>query len=89
MYVWEMVSCRLRMEGWEVWHTTRPDTHGLIYVVHLHRPGARCEVSGPTLTESYAEAARRAREAWPGAREGAAGTQFIRGAGWARAALGF
>jgi hypothetical protein len=89
MFVWEMVSCRLRMEGWELWHTTRPDTQGLIYVVHLHRPGVRCEVSGPTLTETYAAAARRAREIWPGARDGAAGPHFGRGAGWDRVASGF
>jgi hypothetical protein len=89
MFVWEMVSCRLRLEGWEVWHTTRPDTQGRTYVVHLHRPGVRCEVSEPTLTEAYAAAARRAREACPGSRDGVAGAHFGRGAGWMRTATGF
>ena len=62
MFVWEMVSCRLRGEGWEVWHTTRHDVQGPTHVVHLHRLGATCEVSGPTLTDAYAAASRRASE---------------------------
>ena len=62
MYVWELVSCRLRFNGWSVWHTSRTDTCGVSYTVHLERPGIACEANGPTLTEAYAVAARRARE---------------------------
>lgn len=62
MYVWELVACRLRCEGWEVWHSTRHDACGPTYTVHLHRPGDSYEVCGPTLTEAYAAAARRVRE---------------------------
>ncbi len=54
MDVWEVVSCRLRVDGWEVWHTTRHDASGPTFLVHLRRPGISCEVSGPTLTEAYA-----------------------------------
>jgi hypothetical protein len=89
MYVWEMVAYRLRMDGWEVWHTTRPDPHGPSYLVHLHRPGITCEVSGPTLTEAYAAASRRAREQWAGSRSLPAGPHFGRGLGSARVASGF
>jgi hypothetical protein len=62
MYVWELVSCRLRVDGWQVWHTTRNDAYGPTYTVHLQRPGIAYDVSGPTLTEAYAAAARRVRE---------------------------
>jgi hypothetical protein len=62
MFVWELVSCRLRAEGWNVWHTTDHDSCGPIYRVHLDRLGTECAVSGPTLTEAYAAAARRARQ---------------------------
>ena len=62
MYVWELVSCRLRVDGWHVWHTTRNDNYGPIYTVHLQRAGATCDVSGPTLTEAYAAAAKQARQ---------------------------
>jgi len=62
MFVWELVSCRLRAEGWNVWHTTDHDSYGPIYRVHLDRLGTECAVSGPTLTEAYAAAARRARQ---------------------------
>jgi hypothetical protein len=68
MFVWELVSCRLRMEGWDVWHTTKRDPFGATYTVHVQRPGLSYEVCGPTLTEAYAAAARRIREA--------AGTSF-------------
>src|SRR5437764_1120045 len=77
MYVREMVSYRLRGDGWEVWHTTRPAAYGPTYLVHLHRPGIVYEVSGPTLTEAYAAAARRARN-------GATGPHFGRSTGAAR-----
>jgi hypothetical protein len=69
MFVWEMVSCRLRAQGWSVWHTTTHDAYGPIYRVHLERPETGWTVTGPTLTEAYAAAARRAREnrsAWAG-----------------------
>jgi hypothetical protein len=62
MFVWELVSCRLRAEGWNVWHTTEHDSCGPIYRVYLDRLGTECAVSGPTLTEAYAAAARRARQ---------------------------
>jgi hypothetical protein len=62
MYVWELVSYRLRVDGWDVWHTTRQDSIGPIYTVHIRRPELTCDVSGPTLTEAYASAAKRARE---------------------------
>lgn len=64
MYVWELVACRLRANGWDVWHTIDPRDAGdgpSYHVVHLRRPGMTCAVTGPTLTEAYAEAARRAR----------------------------
>jgi hypothetical protein len=67
MYVWELVSCRLRFDGWSVWHSAKTDTFGSIYTVHLQRPGVSYEASGPTLTEAYAVAARRAREFVAGA----------------------
>jgi hypothetical protein len=64
MFVWELVSVRLRGSGWDVWHTTESTgAHdGPTYRVHLRRPGFSTVVTGPTLTEAYAEAARRARE---------------------------
>ena len=64
MYVWELVSCRLRMDGWDVWHTTGSAGAGdsPTFHVHLRRPAFSCDVTGPTLTEAYAEAARRARD---------------------------
>ena len=64
MYVWELVSCRLRENGWDVWHSTNSldAGDGLLYQVHLRRPGFSLVLSGPTLTEAYAEAARRARD---------------------------
>lgn len=67
MYVWELVSCRLRGNGWDVWHSTDPQgaEDGPTFHVHLRRPGFSCVVSGPTLTEAYAEAARRARAVLP------------------------
>lgn len=64
MYVWEIVSFRLAGDGWEVWHSADPSGagDGASYRVHLRRPGASIVVSGLTLTEAYAAAARRARE---------------------------
>jgi len=62
MFVWELVSCRLRIDGWDLWHTSSPDACGPNYIVHLRRPGLALEVSGPTLTEAYATAARCSRE---------------------------
>jgi hypothetical protein len=64
MYVWQLVSCRLRGDGWNVWHSADAsrETEGPSFRVRLFRPGLCCEVTGPTLTEAYAEAARRARE---------------------------
>jgi hypothetical protein len=79
MYVWELVSCRLRVEGWDVWHSSRHDSCGPIYTVHLRRPGQSYEAAGPTLTEAYAAAARRAREV-QGHSRAAARPLFARGA---------
>ncbi len=64
MYVWELVSCRLRGSGWDVWHSSVPQgaEGATAYHVYLRRPGYSCVVAGPTLTEAYAAAARRARE---------------------------
>ena len=62
MYVWELVSCRLRVEGWHIWHSSREDAYGSTYTVHMQRPGMACDVCAPTLTEAYAAAARRARD---------------------------
>lgn len=60
MYVWEMIACRLRGEGWSVWHASSQAADGWTYLVHFHRPGIAGRASGPTLTEAYAEAARQA-----------------------------
>src|SRR5690242_10227423 len=62
MYVWEMIACRLRGEGWSVWHATMDGEDGVMYLVHFHRPGFSGKASGITLTDAYAEAARRARD---------------------------
>ncbi|HEV3162729.1 MAG TPA: hypothetical protein VGZ22_01715 [Isosphaeraceae bacterium] len=62
MYVWEMIACRLRGEGWSVWHATRQDDDGCTYTVHFHRPALSGQACGETLTEAYAEAARRAHD---------------------------
>ena len=83
MYVWELVSCRLRGDGWDVWHTSESDASadGPLYTVRLRRPGQAHEVSGPTLTEAYAAAARRAREhATPAPRPPIASPHFPRAA---------
>ncbi len=63
MYVWELVSCRLRGNGWDVWHSTEipGGEKAPLYHVHIRRPGLSLQVSGPTLTEAYADAARQAR----------------------------
>jgi hypothetical protein len=63
MYVWELVSDRLRADGWDVWHSTEQGggSDGPTYSVRLSRPGYDWVVSGLTLTEAYAAAARRAR----------------------------
>lgn len=63
MYVWEMIAQRLRAEGWNIWHSTCRDACGQTHVVHLHRPDAEWQAVGPTLTEAFAEAAKRARGA--------------------------
>lgn len=62
MYVWEMIACRLRGEGWSVWHASSQDDAGYAYTVQFHRPGLSGQACGETLTEAYAEAARRAHE---------------------------
>jgi hypothetical protein len=77
MYVWELISCRLRVDGWHVRHSTRDDPYGSTYTVHLQRQGFAYEASGPTLTEAYAAAARRARDLGGGMRLGS-GPHFPR-----------
>ena len=62
MFVWELVSCRLRESGWIVWHTSCQDACGPIFRVQIERRGVVCMASGPTLTEAYAAASRRAHE---------------------------
>jgi hypothetical protein len=59
MFVWEMIECRLRNEGWSVWHAAAQDASA--YTVYFHRSGFSGEASGPTLTDAYAEASRQAR----------------------------
>jgi hypothetical protein len=61
MYVWEMIACRLRGEGWSVWHTTSLHHDGEAFIVQLNRPGISDQATGPTLTDAYAAAARQAR----------------------------
>ncbi|SIO59942.1 hypothetical protein SAMN05444166_6213 [Singulisphaera sp. GP187] len=86
MFVWELVSCRLRVAGWHVWHSTRNDAYGPTYTVHLQRPGVAYDVSGPTLTEAYAVASRRAREQEPtGVPQSGGGPHFPRLTAMARA----
>jgi hypothetical protein len=63
MFVWELVSSRLRNQGWNVWHMRSHDASGAVYRVHLERLGKECMASAPTLTEAYAAAARQARDA--------------------------
>ncbi len=62
MYVWELIACRLRVDGWQVWHNLIETADGPSYAVALRRPGCSCEVVGLTLTDAYAAAARRARQ---------------------------
>ena len=62
MYLWELVSCRLRVEGWQVRHRLATEGECPSYVVTLRRPGWSCEAAGLTLTDAYAAAARRAHE---------------------------
>jgi hypothetical protein len=62
MYVWELLAHRLRTEGWSIWHSRCRDACGETHIVHLYRPGVEWQACGPTLTEAFAEAARRARE---------------------------
>jgi hypothetical protein len=66
MYVWEMIACRLRGEGWSAWHVASQVADDCAYTVHFHRPGVAGNASGPTLTEAYAAAARRAHESQKG-----------------------
>lgn len=62
MYVWEMLAQRLRIEGWNIWHSRCRDACGETHIVHVYRPGDEWQACGPTLTEAFAEASRRARE---------------------------
>ena len=80
MYVWELLAHRLRNEGWSIWHTRCRDACGETHIVHLHRPGLEWQACGPTLTEAFAEAARRARELSAAAGPGRVGHRTP--AGW-------
>ena len=51
MDVWELVSCSLRVSGWNVWHSAHHDAYGPTHTVHLQRPGATDETRGPTLNK--------------------------------------
>ena len=62
MFVWELIAHRLRAEGWSVWHQHQPGSGNDDFVVLAQRPGLSLRTHGPTLTEAFAEAARRARE---------------------------
>jgi hypothetical protein len=62
MFVWQLVSNRLRGQGWNVWHMRSEAASGPVYGVHLERLGNECIASAPTLTEAYAAAARQARD---------------------------
>lgn len=63
MYVWELIAQRLRSDGWSVWHRTQRVEAEPTYTVIIHRPGAEWRANGPTLTEAFAAAARKARTA--------------------------
>src|SRR5689334_14148 len=63
MYVWELIAQRLRSDGWSVWHRTHKVEAEPTYTVIIHRPGAEWRANGPTLTEAFAAAARKARTA--------------------------
>jgi len=59
MFVWEMIASRLRDEGWSVWHTLTQDNED--YAVYFQHRGFAGKATGPTLTDAYAAASRRAR----------------------------
>jgi hypothetical protein len=61
MYIWELIAHRLRCEGWSVWHRQERVSAEPSYTVIIHRPGLEWRASGPTLTEAFSAAARRAR----------------------------
>jgi hypothetical protein len=63
MYVWELIAQRLRSDGWSVWHRTHKVEAEPTFTVIIHRPGAEWRANGPTLTEAFAAAARKARTA--------------------------
>ena len=51
MYVWELVSCSLRVSGWNVLHSAHHGAYGPTHTVLLQRPGAADVTRGPTLNE--------------------------------------
>jgi hypothetical protein len=61
MYIWELIAHRLRCEGWNVWHRLERASAEPTYTVIIHRPGLEWRASGPTLTEAFGSAAKRAR----------------------------
>jgi hypothetical protein len=62
MYLWEMLAARLRRDGWLVWHKAeKARSEEPTYIVHLHRGGEAWRATGPTLTEAFAEAARKVK----------------------------
>jgi hypothetical protein len=62
MYIWELIAHRLRCEGWSVWHRREQAAAAEpTYTVIIHRPGLEWRASGPTLTDAFGAAARRAR----------------------------
>jgi hypothetical protein len=61
MFLWELIADRLRCEGWSVWHREDRATAEPSYTVTIHRADVAWRASGPTLTDAFAAAARRAR----------------------------
>lgn len=81
MFLWELLAQRLRRDGWLVGHRAESttDSKERTYVVILHRAGAAWRASGPTLTDAFVEATRRARLG-PGCPELSRGPHFRAGA---------
>jgi len=61
MFVFEIIANRLRAEGWEVQDREARGGRHARYEVILKREGIACRVSGPTLLDAFAQAARLAR----------------------------
>ncbi len=86
MFLWEMLAHRLRRDGWLVWHRTEASRGSSEpnYTVFLHRAGSAWRADGPTLTDAFVEATRKARQ-HPGSPTPAPGPHFLPGASPVRA----